>query len=68
MKRFVSELGLNELTHVIFCDGQNAIDLGKNSMYHSRTKNIDVRYHWLCSVIEDQLLQLKKIHTDEYCC
>ena len=48
-----------------FCDRQSAIDLSKNSMYHSRTKHIDVRYHWLRSAIEDQLLQLTKIHTDK---
>ena len=65
MKRFVSDLGLSQLTYVIFCDGQSAINLGKNSMYNSRTKHIDVRYHWLRSTIEDQILQLKKIHTDE---
>ena len=34
-------------------------------MYHSRTKHIDVRYHWLRSTIEDQILQLMKIHTDK---
>ena len=34
-------------------------------MYHSDTKHIDVRYHWLRSTIEDQLLELKKIHTRE---
>ena len=65
LKRFVLDLGLSQLAYVIFCDSQSAIDLSKNSMYHSRTKHIDVRYHWLRSAIEDQLLQLKKIHTDE---
>ena len=23
------------------------LDLSKNSMYHSRTKHIDIRYHWI---------------------
>ena len=41
------------------------MDLSKNSMYHSRTKHIDVWYHSLRSAIEVQLLQLKKIHTDK---
>jgi hypothetical protein len=50
---------------VIFCDSQSAMDLSKNSMYHSRTKHIDVRYHWLRLAIEEQMLQLKKIHTDD---
>ena len=47
MKRFLLELGLSQLAYVVFCDSQSAMDLSKNSMYHSRTKHIDVRYHWL---------------------
>ena len=65
LKRFVSDLGLSQLTYVISCDRQSAIDLSKNSMYHSCTKHIDVRYHWLRSTIEDQLLQVTKIRTDK---
>ena len=40
MKTFVSQLSLNKLTYVIFCDSQSAIDLSNNSMYHSRTKDV----------------------------
>ena len=28
-------------------------------------KHIGMRYHWLHSTIEDQLLKLKKIHMDD---
>ena len=65
MKRFLLELGLSQLTYVVFCDSQSAMDLSKNSMYHSRTKHIDVRYHWLRLAIEEQTLQLEKVHTDD---
>mgnify|MGYP000406179075 CR=1 FL=1 len=34
-------------------------------MYHSDMKHIDVKYHWLRSTIEDQLLQRKKIRKGE---
>ena len=34
-------------------------------MYHSRTKHIDIRYHWICEIIDKQLLKLVKIHTKE---
>lgn len=34
-------------------------------MYHSRTKHIDVRYHWIREVMNKQLLRLVKIHTEE---
>ena len=59
---FVSELGLNQLAYAFFSDSQSASHLSKNSMY--RMKHIDVSYHWPRSTIKDQLLQLKKIHTD----
>ena len=65
MKRFLQELGLKQKEYMVFCDSQSTIDLSKNSMYHSRTKHIDVRYHWLRSVTEDKLMVLNKIHTDK---
>ena len=65
MKRFLLELGLSQLIYVVFCDIQSAMDLSKNSMYHSRTKHIDVRYHWLRLAIKEQMLQLEKVHTDD---
>ena len=34
-------------------------------MYHSRSKHIEVRYNWLRLVIEQQLFELEKIHTDK---
>ncbi|KAL6335671.1 hypothetical protein AAG906_032860 [Vitis piasezkii] len=49
----------------LFCDSQCAIHIGKNSSFHSRSKRIDVRYHWIRDVLEMKLLQLEKIHTDE---
>ena len=40
------------------------MDLSKNATYHSRTKHIDVRYHWIREVMEKQEMKLKKIHID----
>ncbi|KAM2033899.1 hypothetical protein ACFX1T_015715 [Malus domestica] len=64
LKRFLQELGLKQSDYGIYCDSQSALDLSKNTTYHSRTKHIDIRYHWIRDVIENKLLQLKKIHTD----
>lgn len=58
LKHFLQELGLEQEEYAIFCDSQSAMDLSKNTMYHARTKNIDVRYHWLRDVIEEQLMKL----------
>ena len=52
LKRFLQELGLKQDGYVVNCDSQSAIDLSKNSMYHSHSKHIEVRYNWLRLVIE----------------
>ena len=65
LKRFFQELGVQKEEYVVYCDSQSAIDLSKNTMYHARTKHIDVRYHWLRLAIEEKAFKLKKIHTDE---
>ena len=41
------------------------MDLSRNATYHSRTKHINVRYHWIHKIIEKQLMKLVKIHTDK---
>ncbi|CAL5395059.1 unnamed protein product [Camellia sinensis] len=47
LQRFLQELGLKQEKFMVHCDSQSAIDLSKNSMYHSRTKHINIRYHWI---------------------
>ena len=45
LKQFLQKLGLQQIEYIVYCDSQSAIELSKNSMYHARTKHIDVRYH-----------------------
>ena len=52
LKQFLQELGLKQDGYVVNCDSQNTIDLSKNSVYHSHSKHIEVRYNWLRLVIE----------------
>ena len=65
LKRFLQELGFKQQRYVVLCDNQSAIHLAKNSMFHKRTKHIDVRYHWIRDAIEDGLFELDKVHTDD---
>jgi hypothetical protein len=34
-------------------------------MFHSRFKHVELKYHWICDVLENKELVLKKIHTSE---
>lgn len=65
MKQFLSELGFKQTKYVLFCDNQSAIHLAKNSTFHARSKHIDVRYHWIRDTLNNELLELEKIHTDD---
>ncbi|KAK7275147.1 hypothetical protein RIF29_16256 [Crotalaria pallida] len=47
MKQQLSDFGL-KLDHIpIKCDNTSAINLTKNPVYHSRTKHIEIRHHFL---------------------
>ena len=43
----VIELGMKQDTFLLHCDNQITIHLAKNVAYHSQTKHIQTRYHWL---------------------
>ncbi|GKV28505.1 hypothetical protein SLEP1_g37549 [Rubroshorea leprosula] len=64
LKGLVSDLGV-EQNEMVFCDSQSAIHLTKNTMYHERTKHIQVRYHFVREVISNGDVLVEKISTDE---
>ena len=64
MKKFIQELDFKQQRYVMLCDNQSVIHFGKNSTFHARSKHIDVRCHWLRDALNDNLFELKKIHTD----
>jgi hypothetical protein len=49
----------------LFSDNQSAIALMKEHQYHARTKHIDVRFHFICWIIEDGKLRHIYCPTDE---
>ncbi|CAN0919975.1 Retrovirus-related Pol polyprotein from transposon TNT 1-94 [Linum grandiflorum] len=65
LKKFLQELGIKQERYVLYCDSQSAIHLCKNPTFHSRSKHIDVRYHWIRDALEEKLLELDKVHTDD---
>ena len=65
MKNMLQELGIDQDRYVLKCDNQSAIYLAKNSTFHSHTKHIDIRYHWIRDVLEEKKVHLDKIHIDE---
>ena len=46
-------------------DSQNAIHLVKNQVYHTCTKHIDVRFHFVQEIVNEWKILLQKIKTVE---
>ncbi|GJZ04784.1 putative ribonuclease H-like domain-containing protein, partial [Tanacetum coccineum] len=44
--------------------GQSTICIVKNPVFHSKTKNIEIRHHFIIDSYEKRLIQVIKIHTD----
>ncbi|MCO5588730.1 hypothetical protein L7F22_042689 [Adiantum nelumboides] len=63
--RLVADLGIKVDMLELYCDSQSAIQLAKNPVFHLKTKHIDVKYHFIREVVEDQQIQLMKIHTKD---
>ncbi|GAA0142710.1 transmembrane signal receptor [Lithospermum erythrorhizon] len=63
LKRFFEEIGIDQKRFTILCDSQSAIHLSKNPSLHSKSKHIQVRYHWIRDVIEEKQVFIEIFHT-----
>jgi len=53
-------------SHVpLLCDSTSAISVAKNPVLHSKTKHIDVRYHFLRDHVEKGDIELKHVDTSQ---
>ena len=59
------DFGLS-FSHVpLLCDSTSAISVAKNPVLHSKTKHIDVRYHFLRDHVEKGDIELKHVDTSQ---
>ena len=65
IKRLVEELGHTQQNIPVYCDSQSALHIARNPSSHSRTKHIDVQYHFVREVVEEGSVDMQKIHTKD---
>lgn len=57
--RLLTELGMSHLQPVaLYCDNQSAIHIGKNPVFHERTKHIEIDCHFTRDKVLEVLLDL----------
>ena len=49
----------------LYCDSQSAIALTQDRSHHTRTKHIDIRYHFIRYVVQDGKIKIIYCPTDE---
>ncbi|GKB41215.1 hypothetical protein Tco_0886157 [Tanacetum coccineum] len=59
------DYGYNFMHTKIFIDNNNTICIIKNPVFHSKTKHIEIRHHFIRDCNEKKLIQMVKIHTDK---
>nr|GFA78430.1 retrovirus-related Pol polyprotein from transposon TNT 1-94 [Tanacetum cinerariifolium] len=48
----------------MYCDNKSAIALSCNNVQHSRSKHIDIRYHFIKEQVENGVIELYFINTE----
>ncbi|GJZ70925.1 hypothetical protein Tco_0634776, partial [Tanacetum coccineum] len=59
------DCGYNFMQTKIHIDNKNTICIGKNPIFHSKTKHMEIRHHFIKDSYEKNLFQMIKIHTDQ---
>ena len=58
---FLDELGKKQKMGILHSGNHSAIFLTKNLAFHSKSKHIQTKYHFIRYLVEDKLVILKKI-------
>eukprot|EP00253_Pinus_taeda_P033813 PITA_33813 len=67
LKGLLGEFGRLQDNIRLLCDSQSAIHLATNLAYHSKSKHIPIKYHFVRQVITERGVSLEKVHTKENC-
>ena len=64
MKKLLHDCGIPQDTMCVFCDNTSAINLSKNLVQNSKSKHIEIRYHFIRDLVGERVVCLDFIHTD----
>ena len=65
MKQQLSDYDVEAKETPIFCDNTSAIAITQNPVLHSRTKHIDVRFHFIRDHVEKKNMRIEYVCTEK---
>ena len=64
IKKLFHDYGISQDIMCVFCDNTSAINLSKNPVQHSKSKHIEIWYHFIRDLVEEKVVWLEFINTD----
>jgi len=65
MKQMLEVYDVKQGVLTLYCDNLSAINISKNHIQHSRTKHIDIRHHFIRDLVEEKIVTLAHVTTEE---
>nr|GEX69295.1 retrotransposon protein, putative, unclassified [Tanacetum cinerariifolium] len=64
MRSYLTDYGLRFNKIPMYCDNKSAIDLCYNNVQHSRSKHIDIRFHFIKEHVKNGVIELYFVNTE----
>lgn len=66
LRRLLEELDCEQKgATILYCDNQSTIAIGNNPVHHNRTKHIDTQLHFIRDLIEQKMIELQYVNTNQ---
>ena len=66
LRRLLSDMGVvQSKPTILFCDNKSTISIAKNLSMHGRSKHIDIHYHFIRNLQEEEVISLNYCNTAE---
>ena len=65
MKHMLKEYNVEQDVLTLYYDNLSSINISKNLIQHSRTKHIDIQHHFIRDLVEEKVVTLEHVDTEE---
>jgi hypothetical protein len=65
MNQMLEEYDVRQDVLTLYCDNLSAINIAKNPIQHSRSKLINIWHHFIRDLVEDKVVTLEHVPTEE---
>ena len=68
IRNFINDLhipGVHIDTVPLYIDNNSALKLTRNPEFHSRSKHIDIKHHFICEKVEEGVINTQRVNTKD---